>query len=546
MKRSIEIINLIEALQIKTVNVLIFAAFIFFCSIPVLYADATTAATGTGGQPGQFLAWGAGARALGMGNAFYSVSDDASASYWNPAGLTQLDRKELMALHVTLFADTSYDFISYVHPTPRMGVFGFNLTRLSSTGFEKIGITYDNTMTDITSIQNLGTFDSEQTAFTAAYGRKIKENISIGVSGKYISQSLDTSSNGFATFDASILINGLNPQTQGLRLGFGIQNLLSTSFGDTDDQLPLIFKGGASYRFLRDKLVAALDLSKNMSASMTWNIGAEYWLMNFLAMRMGFQGESGIRETSAGFGVKYKDYSIDYAFGIEDLGLSNRISASWRFGPSIVQNREALVRKYLQEGVEAYRQGNFILSVERIDAALDIEPGNKEAQKMYSKAHLVVGYVPSATGESEEVVSVRKGIAGYIEGDNKTAVNALRYAYYKNPQNMKLLGLLNAIEKECGIKETDAQKEEVVGFTIIDQKVYDARQAIIEGKYDEALMKCQEVLNLEPENLTALEIMGSAFFMMDQPERAKEIWMKVLELDPTNKVVPEFLNQLPK
>ena len=131
-----------------------------------------------------------------------------------------------------------------------------------------------------------------------------------------------------------------------------------------------------------------------------------------------------------------------------------------------------------------------------------------------------------------------------MEGDNKTAVNGLRYAYYKNPSNTKVLSLLNKLEQELGLKPTDMHKEDVVGFTIIDQKVYDARQAIIDGKYDESLIKCQEILNLEPENITAMEMMGSAFFMMDQPDKAKEIWMKVLELDPTNKIVPEFLNQL--
>jgi len=112
-------------------------------------------AAATGGQPGQFLSWGAGARSLGMGKAFYAVSDDASATYWNPAGLTQLDRKEVMALHVNLFADTSYDFLSYVHPTPNLGVFGVNLTRLYSGGFEKIAITFDQNKEDIIDIQTL-------------------------------------------------------------------------------------------------------------------------------------------------------------------------------------------------------------------------------------------------------------------------------------------------------------------------------------------------------------------------------------------------------
>jgi tetratricopeptide (TPR) repeat protein len=194
--------------------------------------------------------------------------------------------------------------------------------------------------------------------------------------------------------------------------------------------------------------------------------------------------------------------------------------------------------------MEAYRKGNFLLAFNRIEAALDINPSNKEIRNMFGRMQLVIGFIPSAATESEEHVSIRKGVGSYVEGDDKGTINALRYAYYKNPKDLKVLGLLNRIEKELGITQTDVYKEDVTGFTIIDQKVYDARQAIIEGKYDQALVKCQEILNLEPQNVTALEMMGSAFFMMDQPNKAKAVWLKVLEIDPTNKVVPEFLNQL--
>jgi len=516
---------------------------LFFVLLCALYAS-TAFAAATGGQPGQFLAWGAGARSLGMGKAFFAVSDDASATYWNPAGLTQLDRREVMALHVNLFADTSYDFISYVHPTPKLGVFGVNLTRLYSGGFEKVEIAFDNTKTDIIDIKTVGYFDDVQMALTGAYGKKIKENMSIGVSMKYISHTLDSSTNGFLTFDTAVLVEGFNHKFQDLKAGFGIQNLLSTRFGDTDDKLPLIFRAGVSHPFLRKKLAVAFDIDKSMKANLGWHIGAEYWLVNFTCLRLGFEGEKGIRETSAGFGVKYKDYGVDYAFSLHDLGLSHRISGSWRFGPSVSQNREALVRRYIQEGMEAYNKGNFLLAFNRFESALDIDPANHDVKKMFARIQTITGFLQAATGDSEEMVSLRKGVAGYVEGDDKTAINAFRYAYYKNPGNMKLLGLLNRIEKELGITLTEAQKEDVVGFTMIDQKIYDARQSIIEGKYDQALIKCQEILNLEPANVTALEIMGSAFFMMDQQDKARAVWMKVMELDPTNKVIPEFLNQL--
>jgi tetratricopeptide (TPR) repeat protein len=518
-------------------------AFVFLSTLSLMKQNLY--AGDTGGQPGQFLAWGAGARSLAMGKAFYAVSDDASATYWNPAGMTQMDRKELMAMHVDLFVDTTYDFISYVYPTSKYGVFGANLTRLYSGGFEKVNITFDQNQQDIINIQNQGSFADNQMALTGAYGKKISQNVSIGVAAKYITHTLDTSTNGFLTFDVSSMVEGVSHQLPNLRLGIGIQNLMSTKFGDTDDVLPIIFRAGVSHPFLRKKLLAAFDITKNMNANMGWGIGAEYWVINFAALRIGFNGgDVGALETNAGFGIKYKDYSIDYAFALQALGMSQKISGSWRFGQSITQDRESLVRRYLQEGMEAYRQGNFLLAFSRLEATLDIDPTNEDVRKMFTRIQLVTAYLQSAAGESEEAVSIRKGVAGYVESDDKTAVNAFRYAYYKNPNNIKLLGLLNKIEKEAGITTTAVYKEDVVGFSMIDQKVYDARQAIVEGKYDQALIKCQEIINLEPANLTALEMMGSAFFMMDQPDKAKQVWLKVMELDPTNKVVPEFINQL--
>lgn len=45
---------------------------------------------------------GAGARARGMGGAFYAVSDDPTAISWNPAGLIQMDKEQVsIALHRT-------------------------------------------------------------------------------------------------------------------------------------------------------------------------------------------------------------------------------------------------------------------------------------------------------------------------------------------------------------------------------------------------------------------------------------------------------------
>lgn len=66
---------------------------------------------------GAFMADGGGARALGMGSAFVAVADDASATFWNPAGLLDLSDRQLLVMHSERFGDLiDRDFAAYTQP----------------------------------------------------------------------------------------------------------------------------------------------------------------------------------------------------------------------------------------------------------------------------------------------------------------------------------------------------------------------------------------------------------------------------------------------
>jgi len=52
---------------------------------------------------------GSGARATGMGGAFISVADDATAASWNPAGLIQLERPEVSVVYSFFRREQTYD-----------------------------------------------------------------------------------------------------------------------------------------------------------------------------------------------------------------------------------------------------------------------------------------------------------------------------------------------------------------------------------------------------------------------------------------------------
>ena len=87
---------------------------------------------------GEFLSLGVGARALGLGGAFVGVADDVTASFWNPAGLAQLNRKELSLMHAETFGSfLNQDFVAFALPLReqnRMSTLAFSLQRLGGGG----------------------------------------------------------------------------------------------------------------------------------------------------------------------------------------------------------------------------------------------------------------------------------------------------------------------------------------------------------------------------------------------------------------------------
>lgn len=99
-----------RAMKQKSFDLAIILVLLF--SAPAIFAQ------GSAGQAGEFLRWGIGPKALGLGRAFTSVADDASAMYWNAAGLTSLTRTggTMMFMHIPLRNGASVNYLAGAVP----------------------------------------------------------------------------------------------------------------------------------------------------------------------------------------------------------------------------------------------------------------------------------------------------------------------------------------------------------------------------------------------------------------------------------------------
>lgn len=91
---------------------------VFLLMLMSAFSSQPLFAQGNAGQAGEFLRWGIGPKALGLGRAFTSVADDASAMYWNAAGLNAMARNggSLMFMHIPLRNGASVNYLGGAIP----------------------------------------------------------------------------------------------------------------------------------------------------------------------------------------------------------------------------------------------------------------------------------------------------------------------------------------------------------------------------------------------------------------------------------------------
>lgn len=332
-----------------------------FLAVIVLSLAASTAHATK--YAGEFLKIPVGARAIGMGGAFTAIADDATAPYWNPAGMIYLPYREVILQHSERFGSLlNHDFASGViplgGPAGRQGAIGISMIRLATDdipvtlrrGQLREGIDYNDFGTDnnestpgngqgnhqwdpgerlLISADDLFLASSSDLAGSVSYARQRSTHFAYGVNLKFVRQSIPDTLPGerVTSFGAGLDLGGVWMPNDAVTIGAIARDLTTTylawSNGTRELIVPTVTTGTAiNFKPAeRHALTWALDLAwgfenrkndsqlKFGSGTIDLSTGVEYWYNNLLALRTGVQA----KDLSFGLGVRYKHFGADYA-----------------------------------------------------------------------------------------------------------------------------------------------------------------------------------------------------------------------------------------
>ncbi len=305
----------------------IIIGWLFLILLVAFLGKITVAAPKAGETAADFLLINVGARAAGMGGAYTAVSDGANSTFWNPAGLTYVENKEVVIGHFSWYQDIKMNHASFAHSMNEKVTFALSINYLNYGHIDG---------RDINGITT-GEISAYDLSGALSMGYRIQTDLSLGVTAKYINQHLDDLDGSTFAFDlgARYRIGKFNLAAVFTNLGPEMK------FDNVTEKIPSSFRLGISVTPFNENLLTAIELEKRFNGGNVIRHGLEYVYAGQYSLRGGynFYPESDERSFGTGFsvgaGVIFNQFEVDYAYtpsehySSEDL---HRFSLIFKFG----------------------------------------------------------------------------------------------------------------------------------------------------------------------------------------------------------------------
>lgn len=296
---------------------------------------------------GAFVDVGYGARPVALGGAFVGLADDVNAVLWNPAGLTNIEQKELTLSFHNQFGLVKYNYLGYAMPY--------------NSGLDGLGFAFiysgDEAMNEMT--------------VQAGYGRKVLPGLTVGGSIKYRRSSFGNNTIGgddYIIFEPDEIATGQLNQVKGSANGFGfdigalyklseritmgvmlkdiyspvfwdskVDNPLEKTKGSYSELVPFESVIGSAFQ-ITENFIFTADYSPTLSRDVYNKIrgGTELKLWGFLYLRAGVQNyinNIDDERVVLGTGLKFKIFGGKFIFDYThvSIGIANTSRVTFGF-----------------------------------------------------------------------------------------------------------------------------------------------------------------------------------------------------------------------
>ena len=311
----------------------------------------------------EFLAIGVGADALGLGNSVVAQTDGVSSGYWNPAGLTKVDKwLEVGLMHSEYFAGIAkYDYVGLAHSIDDKSAIGFTAIRFGVDDIPNTTQLIDNNGN--IDYDRITTFTAADYAFMFSYARKLNvEGLSVGGTFKVIHRKVGdfAKSWGFG-LDAGAQYEMKNNWKFGLMVRdvtstfnawvFSLDQETREVFVNTGNAIPengleltlprFIFAAYKKFDIGKGGLYASSEVDLDLTTdgrrntlirtgvvSVDPHLGVSVGFKNYVSIRAGLSNMQYIKDfddvkrlnvqPNIGVGLNFKSVYLDYAF--TDIG----------------------------------------------------------------------------------------------------------------------------------------------------------------------------------------------------------------------------------
>ena len=266
-----------------------------------------------------FLKIGVGPRAVAMGSAFSAVANDASAVYWNPAGIIYVDRSDLFTGYMDWIMDLELHQVSFVRNHNNIGSFGISINTLKMDDIE---------VTTLSDPEGDGTYaGASDLVVGLTYARKLSAYFSLGVTLKTLySQIANESAIGQAIDIGTLFTPGWKDLRIGMSLAhFGTKmNLDGRDLNIQTDIDPLINSDAAGEGRLKTqswnlpttfRLGIAMNIINNNKYTVLWALDGIHATDANESLGTGFELTAGPFALRSGLGLGYDQTRVSIGAG---------------------------------------------------------------------------------------------------------------------------------------------------------------------------------------------------------------------------------------